>query len=169
MISVLHNTSGITLFSKVFNNFCETIDPKSNSELIGCFINALSKFSRELGQSEIKQIEMTSLKFLISVNNDVMILFVLDREDNREDYTKSLQMCLKIFLKMFSEDIEANRVHNLTNFRQFNPILYEILKINPSHIEESCLTCPMWQKKNCLFEQVREILRESDQKHSSDI
>jgi hypothetical protein len=35
MVSIIHSDSGITLFSRVFEDFCENIDNGLNSELIG--------------------------------------------------------------------------------------------------------------------------------------
>lgn len=86
MISIIHEPSEITLFSKVFDNFCKSINNKTQSDLVGSFISAIKKFSQNFGQEEIKQIEMSDLRFLIYEQDVIMIFFLLDASDNSAEY-----------------------------------------------------------------------------------
>lgn len=159
MVSIIQSESGITLYSRIFNNFCEEIDNKLNSELIGAFFTAIKGFSKQFGQNEIKQIEMSTLKFLIHERDKVMIFFLLDDNDNIEEYKKTLMVCLNTFHELFSKEIREY-YYETHKFQKFNSILQEILKIPPEKIQPSCLNCPMGQKKNCLFNQVQKKIIE---------
>ena len=159
MVSIIHSPSGITLFSRIFEKFCEKISEEMGAALIGSFISAIKTLSQEFGQDEIKQIEMSTLKFLIYEKNQIMIFFLLDNTDGIEDYKKILIVCLNAFFKMFSKDI-YEKYNNTFIFQEFNPILHEIFKIPPEKIEPSCLNCLMGQKKNCLFKQVQQKILE---------
>jgi len=94
MISIIHEPSDITLFSKVFDNFCKLIDEKTQSDLVGSFLSAIKKFSQNFGQNEIKQIEMSDLRFLIYEQDTIMIFFLLDVSDNSTEYKKFLKNLL---------------------------------------------------------------------------
>lgn len=157
MVSIVHSDSGITLYSRIFEKFCEDIDNGLNSELIGAFFTAIKGFSKQFGQNEIKQIEMSTLKFLIHEKDKVMIFFLLDDNDQIEEYKKTLIICLNTFLDLYSIREFYYETHI---FQKFNPILQEILKIPPEEIEPSCLNCPMGQKKDCLFNQVQKRIKE---------
>lgn len=158
MVSLIHYPSGVTLFSKIFNKFCENFDDDIlKLELIGNFITALKMFSKEFGQDKIKQIEMSTLKFLIYEKSDIMNVFLLDIDDNIENYKKNLIVCLNVFLKMFSRDLQRD-FNDLNKFKPFNPILHEILKTPPEKIENSFLDCPIGLKSNCIFTQVQNML-----------
>ncbi len=158
MVSIIHSDSGITLFSRVFEDFCENIDNGLNSDLIGAFFTALRGFSQQFGQREIKQIEMSTVKFLIHERDKVMIFFLLDNNDQIAEYKKTLIICLNTFLDLFSKEIHEY-YYETHKFQKFNQILQEILKIPPEEIEPSCLNCLMGQKKNCLFNQVQKKLK----------
>ncbi|MHA1491615.1 MAG: hypothetical protein ACTSRI_18420, partial [Promethearchaeota archaeon] len=138
MVSIIHGLSGITLFSRVFESFCEDISEELSSELIGSFLTAIKLFSREFGQDKIKQIEMSTIKFLIYEKERVMIFFLLDSSDIILEYEMSLKFCLNIFLEMFSKQIYSN-YQNVDIFQNYNPVLHEILKVPPDKIEPSCL------------------------------
>lgn len=159
MVSIIQSESGITLYSRIFDNFCEDIDNKLNSELIGAFFTAIKGFSKQFGQNEIKQIEMSTLKFIIHERDNVMIFFLLDDNDNIEEYKKTLMVSLNTFLGMFSKEV-SEFYYETHKFQKFNSILQEILKIPPEKINPSCLNCPMGQKKNCLFNQVQKKIKE---------
>lgn len=163
MLSIIDSLSGITLFSKVFNEFCKNIDNNISYDLIGGFITAIKQFSKQFGQLEIRQIEMDTLKLLIYEKFDVMIFFLLDHDDKIKEYKKSLVICMNVFLKMFKADLKDN-VNNTTYFQDFNSIIYEILKIPPEKIEPSCLNCAMGQKTDCLFNQVKNKIAEYKKK-----
>lgn len=162
MISIIHSPSGITLFSRIFENFCEKINNDLETDLIGSFISAIRKFSKNFGQDEIKQIEMSTLKFIIYEKEKILIFFLLDNSDKRLDYEKSLKICLNIFLEMFYKD-NYTPYNSTSSFKKFNPILQEILKISPEKIEPSCLSCPRLQKNNCLFKHVQEEILKSNE------
>ena len=164
MVSIIHSSSGITLFTRIFEKFCEGID--NDSELVGCFISALKKFATEFGQDTIKQIEMNDLKFLIYEKDSVLAFFLLDQNDNSDEYKKLITMCMKSFLQMYGNEISSH-INLVTFFDGFNQILQEILKISPSEIEPSCMSCEMGKKYNCLFKQVQK--RIMDFKKSSSI
>jgi hypothetical protein len=155
MVSIIHADSGITLFSRVFDKFCELVEDKQRSDLIGSFIGAIKKFSQEFSQDEIRLIEMSNLKFLCSERDNILIFFILEGNDNVQEYEKSLKMSLRIFLMLFSQQINDN-YNNISIFQRFNIILQDILKIPPEKIEPSCLNCPMGQKNNCIFNQIKE-------------
>ncbi len=155
MVSIIHSVSGITLYSQVFDSFCKKFDENFDYEIIGSFISAIKVFSHEFGQDEIKQIEMSTLKFLMYEKKDLIIFFLLDANDQNDSYKKSLIITLNTFLKLFSEEISKN-YNQINLFYKFTPILREILRIPPEKIEVSCLNCPFGQKENCLFWQVRE-------------
>jgi len=159
MVSIIHNPSSITLFSKVFDKFCEDINERLSSDLIGGFISAIKMFSQEFGQNEIKQIEMSTLKFLMYEKEGIMIFFILDNDDNIIHFKKSLIICLNAFLDMFPKEVLVN-VYEISNFVKFNPVLHEILAIAPEKIEESCLNCSMGMKEHCLFTQVKQKISE---------
>ncbi len=88
-----------------------------------------------------------------------MIFFLLDDNDQNEEYKKTLIICLNTFLDLFSKEI-SEYYYDTHIFQKFNPILQEILKIPPEEIEPSCLNCPMGQKKDCLFNQVQKKIKE---------
>jgi hypothetical protein len=159
MVSIVHSDSGITLFSRVFEDFCDNIDNGLNSELIGAFFTAIKGFSKQFGQNEIKQIEMSTLKFIIHERDKVMIFFLLDDNDNIEEYKKTLMVSLNTFLEIFSKEV-SEYYYETHIFQKFNSILQEILKIPPEKIQPSCLNCPMGQKKDCLFNQVQKKIKE---------
>jgi len=94
MISIIHEPSGITLFSRVFDNFCKSINDKTQSDLVGSFISAIKKFSQNFGQYEIKQIEMSDIRFIIYEQDTIMIFFLLDVSDNSTEYKKFLKNLL---------------------------------------------------------------------------
>ena len=154
MVSLIHIPSGITLFSRIFDKFCEGINQEFEFTLIGSFITAIKMFSQKFGQNEIKQIEMSSLRFLIYEQKRVMIFFLLNISDDILEYKRSLRICMNAFLQMFHKDIYKN-YNNTAIFQDFNPILQEILKISLDKIEPSCLNCPMGQRNNCLFKRVK--------------
>ena len=159
MVSLIHISSGITLFSRIFDKFCENINSESETQLIGCFISAIKKFSQELGQKGIKQIEMSNLKVLIHEHDPIIIFILIDNSDDSEDYSKTLIMCCNAFFQVYRKEINEN--YNKTSiFQKFNPILQEILKIPPDKIEPSCINCPMGQKKDCLFNRVKQQILE---------
>ena len=166
MVSFIHAPSGITLFSRIFEGFCERINEAAQSELIGCFISAIKSFSQEFNQNEIKHIEMSNLTFLISEQDHVMIFFLLDVTNNTMEYRKSLKICLNAFLRMYHGEIK-NNYNDISKFENFNSILQEILKISPDKIEPSCLNCPMGQKENCLFKRVKQKIREFNKSNKS--
>lgn len=159
MISIVHAASGLTLYTKVFDEFCNDLDNDGTTELIGSFLSALKIFSQQFGQDEIRQVEMNTIKFLIYEQNGMLIFFVLDNDDDVEMYKKSLRMSLKAFHEVFSKAIKEN-YNEIAQFTEFNPILQEILKVPPEKIEFSCLECPMGQKNNCLFKKVKEQILE---------
>ncbi|MFW9990361.1 MAG: hypothetical protein ACFFC3_17095 [Candidatus Odinarchaeota archaeon] len=96
---------------------------------------------------------------MIYEKNDIMNVFLLDIDDNIEDFRKDFIVCLNVFLKMFSSEIQKE-IKDLKKFQTFNPMLHEILKISPEKIESSCLNCPIGLKSNCIFTQVQNLLLE---------
>jgi hypothetical protein len=159
MVSIVHVQSGLTLYTKIFDEFCNDIDNEGNSELIGSFLTALKAFSQQFGQDKIRQIDMNTIKFLIYEKDGLLIFFVLDEDDKIKSYKKSLRMSLKAFQEVFSRAISHN-YNEITQFSEFNPILQEILKVPPEKIEYSCLECPMGKKNNCLFKKVKDQILE---------
>lgn len=155
MISIIHEPSGITLFSKIFDKFCELINDKTQSDLVGSFLSAIKKFSQSFGQDEIKQIEMSDIRFLIYEQDRIMIFLLIDVTDNIEEYKKILRICCNSFFQIYHFQIRKN-FNDISVFQQFNPVLKEILKIPPEKIEPTCLNCPMGLRKDCLFKQVQE-------------
>jgi len=145
MISIIHEPSVITLFSKVFDNFCKTIDEKTQSDLVGSFLSAIKKFYQNFGQDEIKQIEMSDLRFLIYEQDIIMIFFLLDVSDNSIEYKKILKICCNTFFRIYHNQI-TNNFNEISIFQDFNLTLKEILKIPPEKIEPTCLNCPMGLK-----------------------
>ncbi|MHA1491619.1 MAG: hypothetical protein ACTSRI_18440 [Promethearchaeota archaeon] len=132
MVSIIHNPSGLTLYSKEFKKIEENKNDHLESDLIGSFITALKLFSHEFGQDEIKHIEMSTLRFLIYEKNKIMIFFLLDNTDDILKYKVKLKLCLNAFFKMFSKQIYSN-YHEVNIFQKYNPVLHEILEVPPSN------------------------------------
>jgi hypothetical protein len=167
MISLIHIPSGITLFSRVFDKFCERIGKGLSYDLIGCFIKAFKVFSQELEQEDIKLLEMSSLKFICCSEQTVLIFFVLDESDNTTAYGKTLKIALNTFLMLFKKEIQFHP-NNTALFQTYNSVLNELLKIPHDQIEPSCLNCTMGIKKNCIFSQVKEkILKINENKKNT--
>ncbi|MHC1591897.1 MAG: hypothetical protein ACXQS8_07415 [Candidatus Helarchaeales archaeon] len=160
MVSIIHALSGITLFSRVFESFCEKANGEIEADLIGCFVSAIRLFSQEFGQNEIKKIEMSRLKLLIHEREGIIIFFLIDSSDIAAEYEKILKTCLNVFIQMFKTYLHGNFHIERQIFQNFNPVLQELLEIPPERIEPSCLNCPMGRKRNCIFNRVQQKILE---------
>ncbi|MHA1723273.1 MAG: hypothetical protein ACTSYC_11975 [Promethearchaeota archaeon] len=127
MILIINISSGITLFTKVSENFHKKIKNSFAPELIGSFLTAMWHFSRELGQNGIKSIEMNDLRFLMYEKNETMIFFLIEGKDEIQIYKEKLIKCLNAFLMMYPHDIKKE-VKKIKHFRNFEEILNQLIK-----------------------------------------
>ena len=121
MVSIVHSVSGITLFTKVFNDFCEEVDGEISMELIGSFLTAIKLFSKQFGQDEIKQIEMSTLKFLITEKEGIMVFFLTEHDDKTEEYKRLLTMCCKTFKETYFKNANGC-INDIDRLKGFNEI-----------------------------------------------
>lgn len=155
LVSVLHLESGITLFSRVFENFCKTVG--DDTDLIGCFVSAMDSFSKQLGQEGVKQIEMSNLKILMFEKRPILIFFALELIDDLQEYQKKISICANTFLKKYKTELKKN-FHHIELFKSFNPIIQEILEFPLEKLNEVCPDCEFEIKRDCLYVHLRDSI-----------
>ena len=153
MVTIIHLESGITLFSRIFENFCQVNDDEIDT--IGCFMNAMELLSKNLGQEGIRQIEMSDLNILIYEKHPIFIAFIIDLKDNLEEYKKKLSICLATFLKEYSDVLNTNNYYDISIFNNFNITLQEILDMSINEINLACPNCEFGSKCDCLYERMK--------------
>ena len=152
MVTIIHLESGITLFSRIFENFCQVIDDEIDT--LGCFMNAMELLSKNLGQEGIRQIEMSDLNILIYEKDPILMAFIIDRNDNLEESKKKLSICLATFIKEYSDVLNNNNYHDISIFNNFNITLQEILDLSIDEIDLACPNCEFGSKCDCLYQQM---------------
>ncbi len=148
MVSVIHLGSGITLFSTVYDHFCDQIE--EGKELVGCFVQAIDLFSKNIGQEGVRTIEMSNLRILIFEKNPIIISFIIDIDDDISLYKKKLDISLHTFLKNFQVHLQDN--YNTTSlFERFQKDLNDILEISDEDILSSCPECDKSEHCECVY------------------
>ncbi|MHA1785254.1 MAG: hypothetical protein ACTSVY_09325 [Candidatus Helarchaeota archaeon] len=91
------------------------------------FLTAILKFSKEVGRSELKVIDMEDLRFVFSEKDDVVCCAVTTKLINPLDLLFKVQTIQTIFLTSFTvEELNDHRIE-LEFFEKFIPIMEEIL------------------------------------------
>ncbi|MFX1339663.1 MAG: hypothetical protein ACFFDK_13705 [Promethearchaeota archaeon] len=152
MVIVINLEGGIPLFSRIFEKFCQVSDDEI--DLIGCFVNAIELFSKNLGQDGIRKIEMSDVNVLIYEKHSILMAFIIDLKDNLEEYQKKLSICLGTFLKDYSDVLINDSYHNISIFNNFNITLRKILDTTIDEINLACPNCEFGSKCDCLYEYI---------------
>ncbi|MFX1398772.1 MAG: hypothetical protein ACFFAS_17210 [Promethearchaeota archaeon] len=148
MASVIHLKSGITLFSNVYEHFCEQIE--EGQELIGCFVQAIELFSKNIGQEGVREIEMSTVRVLIFEKNPILVAFIIDKDDNASLYRKKLDISLHTFLKNYGSHL-SKKYNNASLFEGFEEDLKEILDLPNETILKACPECNNHGNSECLY------------------
>ncbi len=91
------------------------------------FLTAIIKFSREVGKSELKIIDMEDLRFIFSEKDDTICCAVTTKLINPLDLLFKVQTIETLFLNSFTEEELNNPRIELEFFETFLPVLEEIL------------------------------------------
>ena len=91
------------------------------------FLTAIIKFSREVGKSDLKIIDMEEMRFVFSDKDDVVVCAVTTKFINPLDLLFKVQTIETLFINTFTEDQLVNPRIELEFFETFLPTLEEIL------------------------------------------
>lgn len=91
------------------------------------FLTAIIKFSREVGKSELKIIDMEEMRFVFTEKDDVVVCAVTTKFINPLDLLFKVQTIETLFLNSFTEEQLNNPRIELEFFETFLPTLEEIL------------------------------------------
>lgn len=91
------------------------------------FLTAIIKFSREVGKSELKIIDMEELRFVFTEKEDVVVCAVTTKLINPLDLLFKVQTIETLFLNSFNEEQLNNPRIELEFFETFLPTLEEVL------------------------------------------
>ncbi|MBN1803320.1 MAG: hypothetical protein JW891_17545 [Candidatus Lokiarchaeota archaeon] len=156
MVSVIHLASGITLFSAVYEQFCEQIE--EGKELVGCFVQAIDLFSKNIGQDGVRTIEMSNLKVLIFEKNPILVSFIIEIDDDASLYKKKLDIALHTFLKNYQ--VQLINAYNTTSlFEGFYEDLNVILEVSDEDILRACPECEHSEHCECIYSMMSRDLK----------
>ena len=91
------------------------------------FLTAIIKFSREVGKSELKIIDMEEMRFVFTEKDDTVVCAVTTKLINPLDLLFKVQTIETLFLNSFTEEELINPRIELEFFETFLPTLEEIL------------------------------------------
>jgi hypothetical protein len=111
---------GNLLFSKSYG-FVEK-DPT----LVSGLLSAFSNFAKELGEKEIRAIQMHPHKIFMSIRQEVLFTVFLDEADEDEQGKLILKKMIDAFLAIYGNMLDPAKSHNLAMFYDFENILDEL-------------------------------------------
>jgi len=91
------------------------------------FLTAIIKFSREVGKSDLKVIDMEDLRFIFSEKDDVVCCAITTKLINPLDLLFKVQTIETLFLNSFKTEELSNPRIELEFFETFIPVLEEII------------------------------------------
>ena len=111
---------GSLLFSHAYG------DLKNDPHLVSGFLSAVASFARELGEKEIRSIQMQPHKVFMSLRQDLCFTIFLDEHDDETQGKLILESLINSFLAIFGTHLDPTRPIELSIFRPFGEVLDDL-------------------------------------------
>ncbi|MFX1299121.1 MAG: hypothetical protein ACFFD2_30205 [Promethearchaeota archaeon] len=138
-------TSGNLLYSKSYES------TEKDPFLVSGLLSAFSSFAQELGEKEIKSIQMHPHKIFMSLQQDLCFTIFLDQDDEEIQGELILKSLINAFLAIYGTKLAPTAVIDISIFEEFESILDDLYLVkNFFELIESTtlkLTLPELQKK----------------------
>ncbi|NVM31603.1 MAG: hypothetical protein HWN65_22390 [Candidatus Helarchaeota archaeon] len=136
---------GNLLFSQAYG------DLKNDPHLVSGFLSAVASFARELGEKEIRSIQMQPHKVFMSLRQDLCFTIFLDEDDDEMQGKLILESLINSFLALYGSKLDPTKPTDLSIFRPFGEVLDDLYIVKNVHelIESTnkILSIPEIQKR----------------------
>lgn len=113
-------TSGNLLYSKSYEG------TEKDPFLISGLLSAFSSFAQELGEKEIKSIQMGGHQIFMSLQENLIFTIFLDQDDEEVQGALILKSLINAFLAIYGTKLAPTAVIDISIFEEFNPILDDL-------------------------------------------
>ena len=120
-IFVFDKKSGRPFIRRTFGGF------QAEPFLIIGFLNAIMKFAKEVGKSDLKMIDMQDLRFFFTEKGGIIFTSITSKLVSPLDLKFKIKTIESIFLERFSPEDLADMSHEIEYFESFIPVIDEIV------------------------------------------
>ncbi|NVM53326.1 MAG: hypothetical protein HWN66_06445 [Candidatus Helarchaeota archaeon] len=113
-------THGTLLYSRSYGI------AKKDPHLVSGFLSAFSNFAKELGEKEIRAIQMHPHKIFMSIHQDLCFTISLDQDDEEAQGELILQTLINSFLAIFGVKLEPEVIYDLDTFNEFETMVDDL-------------------------------------------
>jgi predicted regulator of Ras-like GTPase activity (Roadblock/LC7/MglB family) len=127
-IFIFDKRSGRPFVRRTFGDF------QAEPFLVMGFLNAIMKFSKEVGKSDLRMIDMQDLRFFFTEKNNVIFTSITNKIVSPLDLKFKIKTIESIFLERFSEEELADMSREIEYYESFIPIIDEIVFGDVRHV-----------------------------------
>lgn len=120
-IFVFDKRSGRPYIRRTFGDF------QAEPFLVMGFLNAIMKFAKEVGKSDLRMIDMQDLRFVFTEKNDIIFTSITSKIMSPLDLKFKIKTIESIFLEKYTPEDLANISLEIEYFESFIPIIDEII------------------------------------------
>ena len=120
-IFVFDKKSGRPFIRRTFGDF------QAEPFLVMGFLNAIMKFAKEVGKSDLRMIDMQDLRFVFTEKNDIIFTSITNKIMSPLDLKFKIKTIESIFLEKYTPEDLANISLEIEYFESFIPIIDEII------------------------------------------
>jgi len=112
---ILERQAGICLFEQTFEGSTRDVD----SDLIGGFLTAISKFCEELVGEEISSIRTPTMRILYHAEEKFVIAVLLPKDANHKIARTNVSEISRLFAEKYAPYLDADQLANVAVFNDF--------------------------------------------------
>jgi len=120
-IFIFDKKSGRPYIRRTFGDF------QAEPFLVMGFLNAIMKFAKEVGKSDLRMIDMQDLRFFFTEKNDIIFTSITSKTVSPLDLKFKIKTIESIFLEKYSAKDLSNVSLEIEYFENFIPIIDEIV------------------------------------------
>ncbi len=120
-IFIFDKKSGRPYIRRTFGDF------QAEPFLVMGFLNAIMKFAKEVGKSDLKIIDMQDLRFIFTEKNNIIFTSITTKLVSPLDLKFKIKTIESIFLEKYSPEDLADVGREIEYFESFIPVIDEIV------------------------------------------
>ncbi|HUY01233.1 MAG TPA: hypothetical protein VMV49_16855 [Candidatus Deferrimicrobium sp.] len=129
-IFIFDKKSGRPFVRRTFGDF------QAEPFLVMGFLNAIMKFSKEVGKSDLRMIDMQDLRFFFTEKNNVIFTSITSKTVSPLDLKFKIKTIESIFLERFTDAELIDMSREIEYFESFIPIIDEIVFGDVRHVSK---------------------------------
>jgi len=130
-IFIFDKRSGRPFVRRTYGNF------QAEPFLVMGFLNAIMKFSKEVGKSDLRMIDLQDLRFFFSEKENVIITAITHKAVSALELKFKIKTIESLFIERFKSEELADVGREIEYFEDFIPVIDEIVRGEVRFLDEA--------------------------------